>query len=362
VTAPIPNTDQPTATRFASLSRSAAVAVLAAAVAAALGLAAAAWHGRGWPVGGIGVPDTDLFRRVVTRVHAGEGYYDVQADEFRDFPGAGSVFNWRLPTYAVVLGALPDPDWGRIVLLVAALGAVAAVVKTLFPVAGLAAATGMSLVLLGGAFGWAVYEPDAFLTTEPWCEVLLLLSLAAYGGGRPIAGAAAGLSALALRELALPYCLAGAAVAVWNRRRAEGLVWVVGLTVAAAGFVLHLGAVKQRRPEVNPAAVGQWVGAGGATPFVLEAASMNLFLRPLPPAIVGLLLPVAALGLIGRRDEPGVRLALSAAGYTALFAVARGGVYWGMLYTPLLLLGAFSAPSALRDLWSAARSRPRPGN
>src|SRR5258708_38854682 len=49
--------------------------------------------------------DTDVFRSVVQRIHAGENYYDAQESEFRDrsYP-VRSVLNYRTPTYAWVLG------------------------------------------------------------------------------------------------------------------------------------------------------------------------------------------------------------------------------------------------------------------
>ena len=90
---------------------------------------------------------------------------------------------------------------------------------------------------------------------------------------------------------------------------------------------------------------------------MIQTATTNVFLRPIPPPVLAVYVVVAGLGLVGRRGEVGARLAFTAAGYTAFFAVVRGGPYWGMLYAPIVLLGAAFASSALRDLWSAAAGR-----
>src|SRR5205807_1231405 len=97
------------------------------------------------------------------------------------------------------------------------------------------------LLLLGGAFGWTVYEPDAYLSTEPWCEALLLLSLGAYAAGRWRLGVAAAAAALSLRELALPYCVVAVGLAWRADRRGELQVWVA-VTVASLAW-LHLAIV-----------------------------------------------------------------------------------------------------------------------
>src|SRR5262249_23469742 len=49
--------------------------------------------------------DLDVFRRIVTRVSLGDGFYVATQEELRShgYP-TRSVFNWRLPTYAWLLG------------------------------------------------------------------------------------------------------------------------------------------------------------------------------------------------------------------------------------------------------------------
>ena len=54
-------------------------------------------------------PDVDVYRRIADRVRHGEPYYPVARAELAaaGFP-TRSVFNFRLPTLAWLLGALPS--------------------------------------------------------------------------------------------------------------------------------------------------------------------------------------------------------------------------------------------------------------
>jgi hypothetical protein len=72
-----------------------------------------------------GPTDGLLFRRIVDRVRAGEGYYEAAGREqrARGYP-TRSPFNWRLPTFAWLFGGLPGPTWARSILMTAALAAV----------------------------------------------------------------------------------------------------------------------------------------------------------------------------------------------------------------------------------------------
>src|SRR4051794_792866 len=113
---PCPSLGPPT--RLAGLPRRRAVLLLVLGSGLLLrGLISARWV-TGWVFSSVAIFDLELYQTVVERVHAGEWYYDVLADELprREY-AVGSTFNWRLPTYAWLLGALPDAAVGRLVLL-----------------------------------------------------------------------------------------------------------------------------------------------------------------------------------------------------------------------------------------------------
>ena len=66
--------------------------------------------------------DIALYQAIVERIHRGESYYDAAAKELpsRGYP-TRSVFNWRTPLPAWLLGALPTPMIGRVLLALLAL-------------------------------------------------------------------------------------------------------------------------------------------------------------------------------------------------------------------------------------------------
>src|SRR5205823_4921663 len=111
-----------------------------------------------WPRSGAtgavqeGGKDLEAYRRIVARVHAGEDYYRAAGDR-------------------------EDGSVGRSVIL---------------------------LVAMVGAFLWCI-DGDAFFSQELWAGVLIAVSVGAFAVNRRAGGVSAGLAALALRELALPY-------------------------------------------------------------------------------------------------------------------------------------------------------------
>jgi hypothetical protein len=187
-----------------------------------------------------------------------------------------------------------------------------------------------------------------YLSTEPWCEALLLLSISAYAAGRWPLGVAFALAALLLRELVLPYCLVAVALAWWYGRPAEVRVWVVGLAVFAALYAWHAAVVARHNAGTVPSP-SAWLDPQGLR-FVMRSGALNVWVRGLPTWVAAVYLTAAAAGLAGWRGETGARLALAAVLYLVPLVVVRGWDYWGFLYTPLLILGLIRAPAAVRDL------------
>ena len=99
-------------TRYADLPGRQAVVVAAFLVAAtAVCLAVSLMKQNPFLSAQQGGRDLQVYRNIVTRVHAGESYYDAAGQELRTngYP-TGSLFNWRPPTYAWVIGRLPCGD------------------------------------------------------------------------------------------------------------------------------------------------------------------------------------------------------------------------------------------------------------
>jgi hypothetical protein len=347
-------------TRVAGLTRRQAAVILLLGLALLVWAVAAAQRFTPWVFSTIGIIDLDLYREVVTRVHAGERYYDFVGDALTShgYP-ISSTFNWRLPTYAWLLGSLPDPAYGRIGLVVLALASVVLTAHcVLSREVGPTGTIAGIILLLGGAFGWAIYEPDAYLTTETWCEAILLLSLSGYAARRWPFGVAAALAALALRELVLPYCVAAAGLAWWYDRRAEVRTWLVALAVAGALYTAHAAEVALHVEGATPA-VRRWLDPTGIW-FLLRTAVMNVWFRGGPPTLTAIILTAGVIGLAGWRGETGARLRACTLVYLAPLTVIRGWDYWGFIYTPFVMLGLVRAPATIRDLIAAVARRRHP--
>lgn len=310
-------------------------------------------------IGATTIPDVDFYQRVIDRVRGGEKYHDAAHAELAS-PGnpPKSLFNWRIPTCAWAMAALPSADWATWLLRGFALLSVLLAAKALLgdmPLFGVVAGL---VLLMGGAFAWSVIEPAASITSEPWCEVLILLSLSAYARDRHWLGMVLALSALALRELALPYCVVAAGLSCWQLRRREVVGWVVGFAALGAFLAWHAAEVADRQHDVSSVAVGQWQYYDGFG-FTLLASTMNVLLQSLPNWLVAVAVPLALLSLAGWRGPVGGMIAATAGLYFTAYLFAHGGEYWGFCHTPLIVLGFVRAPAACRDLVRAAAGARR---
>ena len=302
--------------------------------------------------------DVALYRAEVERIRAGQGYYEAAAAELtaRGYP-TRSVFNWRTPLPVWLLGKLPDPLLGKvllgalglavIVLAFAALGQEGA--RHIRSVEALACALLLTGPLLPTVLG------ELFVMPVLWAGVFIALSLCAYGTNRPWLGVAFGLAAVFFRELALPYCLLCAALAFWQGRRRELALWALGLLAWLVFFGLHCWQVSGLiAPDARAHRQG-WLQLGGAG-FVISTAQMNAYLLLLPQWVTALYLVAAMVGMAGWNTPFGTRVGLATCLFLMSFAVVGQSFnqYWGALIAPLLCFGVAQFPAALRDLCRAA--------
>ncbi|MGE3821898.1 MAG: hypothetical protein AB7I30_20995 [Isosphaeraceae bacterium] len=301
--------------------------------------------------------DQDYFRHVVERVRGGESFHDAAHVELltHGYPSR-SVFNWRTPVYAWVFAALPNGQWCRALLCLGVAVTILLWSRILLADVGLWAGT-LGVLALVGAMGWCVGTLN-YLFTEVWAGMLLALSLALRRSGWRGAAVAAGLSALFLRELALPFVLLSAWFAWRERRRVEALAWGIG----TAGFVLlmfvHAQIVAGRMTSVDQAITGGWVRFGGLR-FVLQTSQTNVFLMGPPLWVTAIVLPIAIVGLLHATTDDGRLLAATVVTYLAAFSLvgAPFNFYWGFLIAPSLAIGIAWAPSAFTRLLNEALPR-----
>jgi hypothetical protein len=302
--------------------------------------------------------DVALYKAIVARMRAGEGYYDVAGDELRaqHYP-TRPAFTWRQPTYAWLLSRLPSPRVGNAILAVLGL-AVVLLTRRWFRTSDLRArapiATALMTVSMAGCF-----VTDFVFMQESWAGVFIALSVCLFALDRWQPAVAAGLAALAFREFALLPCGIGLVLALHRRRWPEVIAWITGLAVYAALMTWHIVQV-MRHSQPDDVARG-WMALGGSA-FLLETSKWNTLFVALPSWLVALLLPFVLLGLAGWRAAGATRAGLIVFGYLVLFSFVGHSFndYWGAIYAPLLPLGMIVAPYCVRDLGRALQVKGSP--
>ncbi len=340
-------------TRFAHLSR----AQTAVAVACLLAFAVACLFSlRGVP---LSIPnptqqtDSTMYRRVIQRVHAGEGYYSALGAELRKGHYASrSVFNWRTPLHLMFIEAAGEPASHWVLAALAVLACILACLAT-----NRAGGPGLLQVIVTGLAlsNCFLFGLDFHLYSDVWAGVLMVISVSSYEFDWWPAGAATGILALFFRELAMPFVLVNLGFALWRRRRAEVVAWVAGLLLWAAYFLLHASAV---RPLILPGDIPvAWMRLGGLH-FILTTTLMSLLIG-FPDWVAALFLPAMLFGLAGWKTGIGNRVAAVVAVYLAIYCVVGTNVnlYWGALTNPLLAFGlVWFLPAAI----DVVRSLPAP--
>jgi hypothetical protein len=336
-------------TRLSKVSRWTARGVLLALIALTVyGLAGTRSHdllgntGRG--------EDIALYTAIVHDLRIGQGYYAATETQLRSRGYAmASIFNWRLPTLAWLFSILPSDRAARGFLGVLSLLTLAAWFAALRRTAPPRAALPICLLLLGLLL-WP-FVGEAYRVHETWAGIAIALSIAAAVLGWPLTSVIAGMSALAIRELALPYLAVALMFALRDRRRREIIGWCAGLTLFCACYGLHAWAVSHHQLASDRAQAASWFQFGGWW-FVLKTGLLNAWLIAAPPWLVALLWPLSLLGLFAWQGSLGSRTAATGLLYVGLFLVVGlpFNYLWGLLYAGLVPLGLYFAPAALRDL------------
>jgi len=300
--------------------------------------------------------DLALYRAIVERVAAGTSYYAAYAEEAgpRGYPNA-SIFNWRTPLPLLALAYLPDPAWGKVLLGLLAGWLVLQAFAALADDAGRTAPAVLGAMLLTGPLLLFVLG-DIYLLPVVWAGVLIGLSLVAYGRGRNGWGVAAGLAALFVRELALPYCAVAGLIALVNRRWREAAAWIAGGLLWIAFLLLHAWQVHAHLPADAQAHTHGWVCFGGLA-FLVSTVQTHALLILWPRWVAALYLVAALLGFAGWKTTWGLRAGATVAGLVLMLAVAGQpfNQYWGCLTAPLLCLGVAQCPSSIATLLREAR-------
>jgi hypothetical protein len=282
--------------------------------------------------------DVALWAEIVARMTAGETYYAASSTELRarHYP-TRSVFNWRQPL-VYEFTAIAGIGLARLALIAIAIYLLAQTGRVLrWNVVGLLAILNTTLMLA------APYGP---YLTELWAGAFLALSVLAYAACNHRGGAAWGLLALFVRELAAPYCVIAAAIAVWRRRWSEVAFWGIGGAAYAGHYAWHASQVWQQATPGDVAHAHSWLYWGGLR-YLLETWHYNGLLLIAPAPVFALWVA----GVTAAAWAPRMPLHLRAAviAYTLIFlAIGQPfNGYWGFLTAPLMSLWLAYAPAAL---------------
>jgi hypothetical protein len=201
---------------------------------------------------------------------------------------------------------------------------------------------------MSGAMLWCI-DGDAFFAQELWAGVLIAVSVGAFAVGKPGWGVAAGLAALTLRELALPYVLVAAVLAAHERRWRELLAWCAGLAVWCIFLVWHAWQVHEHLTGLEHVEADGWIQFGGLG-FVIKTCQMNVWLFRVPAWVALVYLAASLVGLTAWRGPAAVRVGATVAIYLVCFLIIGKpfNAYWGLLYVALLPLGLVRLPLTFR--------------
>jgi hypothetical protein len=310
-----------------------------------------------------GRDDIGLYSRVIERVRAGQPYDVAAITEQRAYGYPVRPFvAVRPPLLAVALAALPNRLTADIVLTALAALVIVAWTARLRPmrtsVAWLAATP---LIVFTGVEASMTLAGMSRLH-ETWVGLLIALSLALRSDRRFAAAAALGLLAALIRELAMPYLVVMALVALAERRRAEAAAFAVALALALVALAAHAVAVTPLVTSHDMVSPG-WVTFGGWR-FAVATAKWNFIALRLGAWVGAVLLPLAIVGAASRKDGLGLRLTLLVAGYTLGFMVIgrAWNSYWGLITAPLIGVALCFAPWTVSELLRRAIGGRRPAS
>jgi hypothetical protein len=304
--------------------------------------------------------DLTVYDHVIERLQRGESYYPAAAAEHRiiGFPLTPGLAV-RLPTlvwFYSLIGEQGERIFAILLLIVAMivwwrrLGSE--------PGAEERRLLGISLIALNAVLVLNVYF---YRLHELSAGMLLAISFGLHRPGKWFPAILPAAAALAIRELALPYVLLMAAMALWRRDLRETAAWSLLAVVFLIGLAVHLHLVAE---QVRPGdyVSRSWFALRGLS-GLLENMIFTTNFRYLPHFLAGPLVILALLGWAGWRSAAGTFGVLLFLGYGLAFMIAGRdeNYYWGMMITPTLALGLAFTPMAVKSLVRAAFARPDGG-
>ncbi len=301
--------------------------------------------------------DLLLYKAIITRVAAGEDYYQAAAQEMRAgmYPLKPFV-TVRLPTLAYVMAWLgPAASYA---LLLTLLGVTMWAYWWRFDGTFTDPKRRVTGALLIAAGASVVFHPQYVVVHEIWAGLLIALAAALRDSRRWYLAVLIGGAALMIRELVLPFVLLMAAFAIFERRSRVFTAWALIIILFAFFIFAHASFVATVvRPE-DLSSQG-WLHPGGWFGY-LRSMRMTTALHVFPDWLANAGVILALFGWMSWRSAAGLFGTILLLGYAImLMLIGRPeNFYWGFLNAPLLLVSWVFLPQAFRDL-GAILLRPK---
>jgi hypothetical protein len=298
-----------------------------------------------------GAGDAALHLSTIERLRQGEGYYDAVGSELRrlHYP-ATRVFNWRTPAHFKAVALLSVP------VARAVLGALALIALALTPVAlkrepihVMVAGTAAQFGAIGGGL-----IPAAVGVAEVWAGVLIALSVCAYYQSHWTTAAILGVCAVFMRELAAPYAVVCALLALAAGRRRESCIWIIGGLAYAVYFWIHATEVWAHQLPGDLDQREGWLRWNGLA-FILATVKVNGVLAARPHALTVFYTICAIAGALTFRAPRFVAWPVMTYFLLYSFAGQPFNYYWGYTTTPIWAFAAAHGLAVLPTLVTSAR-------
>ena len=300
--------------------------------------------------------DMRLYRDIVQQTERGESYYAAAPAQQRahSYPTKPFV-TVRLPTLYWLASTI---GWSRLGWIEIALLVANGLIWPLAMPGPLTWAERMGVGLAIFLGGLACASPALTPMSETWCGLLIALA-AAFTLWRkaawwlPLLCIAA---ALSVRELALPFALLSAALALADGKRRELTAWLALIAVFALGLVFHAQALAPHLMAGDLSSPGWSSGLG--LRGLLQALIGTTVLHMLPRALAMALAFLPLLGWLTLEWRTGKAVLLGLAGYALAIALfpRPDNFYWGFLLLPTWFAGLALVP---RGAWHLSRAISR---
>jgi hypothetical protein len=303
--------------------------------------------------------DHAIYLRLIDDLHRGESYYPAAVREQRlaGYPLRPFV-TVRLPTLAAAMAALPDSGARRLSIEILAVLVVLAWAWRLRDLAERPVSFAVTIFMIAASTVPAFID-YGYTLHELWSGELIALSLALHDARRWPFSLALALLAVSIRELAAPYLMAMAALALWERRPREAGAWILGIVAFGCALAIHAALLRPLIAAGDQASPG-WLSLGGWK-YLLALLRWNGALLMAPDWAPALIAPVVLLGLSAAKGPLADRLALVVVGYACAFMIVGrpDTAYWGLMIAPLWPVALIWAWSALRGLLARSVARER---